>query len=133
MDRCSHLNPRPTVAALVDDGGQENAETVEHAVQAILARRDDPSLPVLECVHCIFLVHQLSGCSLTSLPRPDDDKVFPFFCREEFGGLWTVWQDKRCNNPGNDRGDAIDEKDPPPASPAMGTIKEPNGVSDQST
>jgi hypothetical protein len=133
MDRYSHLDSGPTDATLVDDGGQENAETVEHAVQAILARRDDPSLPVLERVHCVFLVHQLSGSSLTSLPRPDDDKAFPFLYREEFGGLRTVWQDKRCNNSSDYRGNAINEKDPPPASPAMSTIKEANGVSDQST
>ena len=128
-----HLDRRPSVAAEIDDSRQEDAETVKHAVQAVLSRRDDPGLPVLEGIHGILLVHQLGRCRLADLsPSNDSETLALLFC-QELGSVRAIRKDKWCNYSRNNRGNAVNEEDPSPASPAVGAVKEADCVRDEST
>ena len=128
-----HLDPRPPVAAEIDDGRQKDAEAVEHAVQAVLSRGNDPGLPVLERIQGILLVHQLRRCCLANLSLSDDSKTLSLLNREEFGGFRAVGKDEWCHDSRDDRGDAVDEENPSPASPTMSTIKEADCIRDKTT
>ena len=106
---------------LIDNGGQEDTETVKDRVAAVLSNGESPNLPVFDGGNDILLVHLLASCRLTNFSASKINKCLTVLGCETLGCSRFVGKDEGNSESSQDSRDTIDGDDPSPGSPSAST------------
>lgn len=118
-------------AEAVDDGGQEDDEGVEHDELGEEGDAVGPGGPVADGVPDVLLDHVGEVLCAADLGLVDEDEVALLALVEEPGRLGAVGQHKGDDEARDQRGQPVDEDDPPPRVPAVEAVHEADAVRHQ--
>lgn len=110
------------VTHLLDDSWQEDTETVQDRVTAVLRNRQSPNGPVLGSSNDILLMEFLARHRLTDFGSSKVQEVLAILFSEELGGSRSVGENEGDNEGGKHGWDTIDGENPSPGSPSGCTL-----------
>lgn len=128
---------RVPLAHFGDDGGEEDAEAIEHSVAAELGDGPCVDFPILDSCHDVLLMQLLAGRSDSNFVIAHEATKATFVFSEEACGFDAVGEHEWHEEGRQDSWNAVDEDDPTPGAPSRCSrsvvVHEADSVCNQAT
>lgn len=118
---------------LLDNGGKEDDEGVEHSQAREESKAVSPSSPVKDGSLDIGRIELAEVVSLADLCFLDESQVLLILISEKLGGLGAVGENEGDNDAGDEGRKTVDDDDPSPRTPSTVVIHEADAVGNETT